>query len=252
MIGQWRYASLILCRTDEQAPIPSVFDHLLQLAWRQEPGSPAAQAIYNCQMGRGRTTTGMVISVLIHLVHANQLMPSPETSLTTALEEMTVSPEEVRERHLAGEYKLISQVLTVLDHGKRAKRLVDAAIDRCSHIQNLRTAIYDFKLQDSGERGLNYLLRYFFLIVFAEYLVEKRLEQESETEKDLGADAERQKDRHGPRPRPGPRPGPGQGQAQSETETSLAHSDAGNSFVGWLAERREITNMVARRELIDF
>jgi hypothetical protein len=55
-----------------------------------------------------------------------------------------------------------------------------------SHIQDIRGAIYDFKLRvesaESGtkkhemlrEVGLNYLVRYFFLITFANYYMEKR------------------------------------------------------------------------------
>lgn len=165
-------------------------------------------------MGRGRTTTGMSISVLIHLVRTGQMVPSPDTTMITSIDEgLSTSPEEVCQRYLRGEYKLIAQVLTVLDHGKRAKRLVDAALDSCSHIQNLRTAIYDFKLQDGGDRGLNYLLRYFFLIVFAEYLIER--------EEELAAGDQKR-------------------------------GQAAKSFVDWLGERREITHMIARKELIEF
>lgn len=189
--------------TDEQAPIPSVFDHLLQLTW-----DPDKSPVFNCQMGRGRTTTGMVISVLLYLVRNQHLVPSPEL-LTESLEDLSLTSEEERERYLAGEYKIITKVASVLEHGKKAKRLLDAAIDRCSHVQNLRTAIYDFKLQEGGGRGLNYLLRYFFLVVFAEYLVELHANNGS-----------------------------------PELE--------GSSFVAWLNERREITNMVSRRDLLDF
>lgn len=50
-------------QTDEQAPLP---DALSQLLERVRSGYPEADDfIFNCQMGRGRTTTGMVTACLI-------------------------------------------------------------------------------------------------------------------------------------------------------------------------------------------
>jgi Inositol hexakisphosphate len=50
-------------QTDEQAPLP---DALSQLLERVRTGmSQAGDFIFNCQMGRGRTTTGMVTACLI-------------------------------------------------------------------------------------------------------------------------------------------------------------------------------------------
>jgi len=49
--------------TDEQAPLPGA---LSQLLTRIRTGlSFAGDFIFNCQMGRGRTTTGMVTACLI-------------------------------------------------------------------------------------------------------------------------------------------------------------------------------------------
>lgn len=51
------------CQTDEQAPLPGA---LWQLLNRIRTGlSQAGDFIFNCQMGRGRTTTGMVTACLI-------------------------------------------------------------------------------------------------------------------------------------------------------------------------------------------
>lgn len=50
-------------QTDEQAPLP---DALSQLLDRVRSGyNTASDFIFNCQMGRGRTTTGMVTACLI-------------------------------------------------------------------------------------------------------------------------------------------------------------------------------------------
>ena len=52
-------------QTDEQAPLP---DALYQLYRRVQAGLQPNQAddfVFNCQMGRGRTTTGMVSACLV-------------------------------------------------------------------------------------------------------------------------------------------------------------------------------------------
>ena len=100
---------------------------------------------------------------------------------------------------MAGNYKLILNLIGLLPHGRSAKVRVDACIDKCSHIQNLRECILDYSKKEP-ERGLNYLIRYFYLIAFAEYLIEERQE----------------------------------------------------TFTNWLNDRREITNLVAKKERIEF
>lgn len=61
--------------------------------------------------------------------------------------------------------------MTVLSHGKNAKRLTDRVINAMEGVQNLRKAVYDFKLKvaatDPGSakhsqllhQGVNYLYR---------------------------------------------------------------------------------------------
>ena len=179
----------------------------------------------------------MVISTLVYLIRHRRLLASssPHVSDSSSspseeadsLEEPLMSSaslERGRELFLGGNYKLIHQLLPALEHGKRAKRLVDAAIDQCAHVQNLREAIYAYKLAGGGgDRGLNYLLRYFFLIVFTEYLIEMVIMA-------LPGEEERRTDQ----------------QPKDPLERPSV------SFSSWLRERREITNMVARRELLDF
>ena len=96
----------------------------------------------------------------------------------------TNSTDELRNRYLSGEWKVILQLIAVLQYGKLAKYVTDKAIDQCEHLQNLRVAIFDYKLRidaleygtkkHSGllEIGCNYLVRYFYLITFADYLLE--------------------------------------------------------------------------------
>ncbi|KAF9561985.1 hypothetical protein CPC08DRAFT_707027 [Agrocybe pediades] len=201
--------------TDERAPLP---DALGQLLNRVRSGlSHAGDFIFNCQMGRGRTTTGMISACLISSTmswpdHMNEIVAEDERTLEMYDAMDGPSEEEV---YLAGEYKTILQLVGVLSHGKIAKRLTDRAIDLMQDVQNLRKAIYDYKLKvDACEKGtakeqklrnitVNYLYRYGTLIVFANYLIEMR------------------------EPRTGPEP----------------------TFPEWLHEHREITKLLGRKFL---
>uniref|UniRef100_A0A8H7Y3N0 Inositol hexakisphosphate-domain-containing protein n=1 Tax=Psilocybe cubensis TaxID=181762 RepID=A0A8H7Y3N0_PSICU len=201
--------------TDEQAPLP---DALAQLLNRVRSGmSQAGDFVFNCQMGRGRTTTGMITACLISSTmqwqnYMNEV--TAEDEMSPNLYDTMDGPSE-EEVYLAGEYKTILQLVGVLSHGKIAKRLTDRAIDLMQDVQNLRKAIYDYKLKvDACEKGsikeqklrnitVNYLYRYGTLIVFANYLIEMR------------------------EPRNGP-------------ETT---------FPEWLHEHREITKLLGRRSL---
>lgn len=170
--------------TDEQAPLP---DALWQLLERVRGGlSKADNFVFNCQMGRGRTTTGMITACLIS---STLRWDGDETSLvneeSSEIFDSIDGPSE-EEAYLRGEFKTILQLVGVLSHGKVAKRLTDNAIDLMQDVQNIRKAIYDYKLKvQACEKGstkerklrsttVNYLYRYGTLIVFANYLLEIR------------------------------------------------------------------------------
>ncbi len=169
--------------TDEQSPIPRVFDQLVDRLLTMDSDT---DAIFNCQQGRGRTSTGLVITCLLQMIMGNEALISDPGSFLD--EEETYSEltneEDYRKRYLAGEWKVILQLIAVLQFGKLAKKLTDKAIDMCEHLQNLRVAIFDYKLRIDAlevgskkfnllyEIGCNYLVRYFYLIAFADYLLE--------------------------------------------------------------------------------
>lgn len=85
-----------------------------------------------------------------------------------------------------GNYKLILRLVSVLTNGKANKQRIDDVIDACAILQNLRSAIYDYKVKaetESNPKHLresayqtakNYLVRYFYLIVFNEFLIEQQ------------------------------------------------------------------------------
>lgn len=148
-------------QTDEQAPLPGALFQLLERV--TSTYESAGDFIFNCQMGRGRTTTGMVTACLI--ATAMNLKPDERTS---AIEPDSIdgdydtidgpSEEEAYlqgtvilnqmpmfgvNKPFLGEYKIILQLVGVLSHGKTAKKLTDSAIDLMQDVQNLRKAIYE-------------------------------------------------------------------------------------------------------------
>ena len=54
---------------------------------------------------------------------------------------------------LNGDYRVILQLVGVVPQGVVAKRLLDRTIDRMDGVQNLRTAIRDYKLRAEAEAG---------------------------------------------------------------------------------------------------
>ncbi|KAJ7285370.1 inositol hexakisphosphate-domain-containing protein, partial [Mycena rebaudengoi] len=177
--------------TDEQAPLP---DALSLLFDRIKSGlTQAGDFVFNCQMGRGRTTTGMIAACLIATTmnwNGQEDIFDHDEAVEDVYNSMDGPSEE--EAYLSGEYKTILQLVGVLSYGKVAKRLADQAIDLMQDVQNLRKAIYDYKLKvDACEKGtpkeqklrnvtVNYLYRYGSLIVFANYLIGIQEKKESE------------------------------------------------------------------------
>nr|XP_019043261.1 hypothetical protein I302_07836 [Kwoniella bestiolae CBS 10118]OCF22191.1 hypothetical protein I302_07836 [Kwoniella bestiolae CBS 10118] len=167
--------------TDEQAPLPVTFQVLVdRIAEGLQQG---ADFVFNCQMGRGRTTTGMTVACLIASITSDEQALDLDES-----DEESDHGEPIHEtaQYLNGEYKTILQLVTVMSHGKEAKKITDHAINLMEGVQNLRKAVYDFKLQvDAAEpgsakyksqftRAINYLYRYGALIVLANFLLETK------------------------------------------------------------------------------
>ena len=133
---------------------------------------------------RGRTTTALVITSLLQMVVGNESLTSDPYFCVDEDEDYPENEDDPRKRYMAGEWKVILQLVAVLQYGKLAKKLTDKAIDMCEHLQNLRVAISDYKLRIDAlemgtkkhdvlfEIGCNYLVRYFYLIAFADYLLE--------------------------------------------------------------------------------
>lgn len=178
----------------------------------------------------------MVITTLLQMIMGNTALVgglhSPELSTILPPPNMdrepgalTDSVDDMRVRTKAGEWKVVLQLIAVLQYGKLAKRLTDKAIDICDQMQNLRVAITDYKIRidalEIGSKrynmlysiGCNYLVRYFYLIAFADYLLEEM------------ADSSR-KGLSGP-----------------------CCSEKRQLFSDWLKDRREILNIIRNQSL---
>ncbi|XP_010523868.1 PREDICTED: paladin-like isoform X2 [Tarenaya hassleriana] len=169
--------------TDEKSPKETDFDKLIQKISEVDINT---EIIFNCQMGRGRTTTGMVVATLVYLQRtgASDLGFPRSNSLGriyNAGQNITVSLPSSEEAIRRGEYAVIRSLIRVLEGGVEGKRQVDKVIDKCASMQNLREAIATYRssiLRQPDEKKreaalsffVEYLERYYFLICFAVYL----------------------------------------------------------------------------------
>ncbi|RLN74048.1 hypothetical protein BBJ28_00000356 [Nothophytophthora sp. Chile5] len=142
--------------------------------------------ICNCQMGRGRTTTALVCVYMLRVVLEDS-SASSDPSLLHELLGTRVAGRRRQSAAITGEFVVIRKLLKTLDNGHECKLLVDYAIDQCEHMQNLRDCIaqcrdlaVDRDLPSAKRdffmlRAVNYLERYFYLMCFASYLLEERV-----------------------------------------------------------------------------
>lgn len=175
--------------TDEKAPMGDDFEILMRTAW--ELGE-SDSIIFNCQMGRGRTTTGMVIACCILLRKAQGHLAPPPVLPESSLPQWWCSQEDFSDISSPksggtaddlknGMFLSIRSVMRALENGKSAKMALDLILDACAAMQNLREAIATYRkrvfLEPNEIRRqsllqvcLEYLDRYYSLIVFAAYL----------------------------------------------------------------------------------
>ncbi|PPD76768.1 hypothetical protein GOBAR_DD26307 [Gossypium barbadense] len=187
--------------TDGKAPKSSDFD---RLAANIASASKDTAFVFNCQMGRGRTTTGTVIACLVKLridygrpikvlpgdvnhEQADGSSSSGEESGSDATR-LTSSTVKVRTKNEQGrafgidDILLLWKITRLFDNGVECREVLDAIIDRCSALQNIRQAVLHYRKVFNQQhieprvrrvalnRGAEYLERYFRLIAFAAYL----------------------------------------------------------------------------------
>ncbi|KAL6968755.1 hypothetical protein U1Q18_034548, partial [Sarracenia purpurea var. burkii] len=187
--------------TDGKAPKSSDFD---TLAINIASASKDTAFVFNCQMGIGRTTTGTVIACLLKL-RIDYGRPIRILLGDTAHDEAdggTSSGEETgghgdslasgsvvdrpgkEPSHAFGinDILLLWKITRLFDNGVECREALDAIIDRCSALQNIRQAVLQYRKVFNQQhveprerrlalnRGAEYLERYFRLIAFAAYL----------------------------------------------------------------------------------
>ncbi|RXK36343.1 hypothetical protein M231_06380 [Tremella mesenterica] len=106
---------------------------------------------------------------------------------TSAVDLLSSHPallEQLRKAHM-GNYGFVLSLLSSLDHGRQMKRLVDAVIDSCDAVVNLRESVIENRIkysvatlddktrQATLEKASRSLEQYFDLIAFAEYVEEE-------------------------------------------------------------------------------
>ncbi|RLN44102.1 hypothetical protein BBJ29_003775 [Phytophthora kernoviae] len=153
----------------ENAPEHSDVEMLMRLI--DATGGDDTAFVFNCQMGKRRATTAMVIGRLIIQRH------------TLNLENLPTPAEDNESQGKFGNFAVIRELQERLENGKEAKRWVDATIDACASICNIRTIIHEYHDLSNLEakpakrsyylhHAMSFLERYFYLIIFGEYMIE--------------------------------------------------------------------------------
>lgn len=162
-------------------------------------------------MGRGRTTTGTVIACLLKLriEYGRPIKILLDGTSREEVDDGTSSGEETgghsaalasgsnkgrpgKERsHAFGmnDILLLWKITRLFDNGVECREALDAIIDRCSALQNIRQAVLQYRKVFNQQhveprerrlalnRGAEYLERYFRLIAFAAYLGSEAFDQ---------------------------------------------------------------------------
>jgi len=183
--------------TDESAPEEQRFDQLISALKPIATGATVDDTalVFNCQMGRGRTTTGMVCGSIMLLAARGWVAPQAGEPLP--------APEAEGRDLKRGQFNAVLELLRLVDgaaqtaqagtagvpkegRGLRAKLLADQCCDDCGHAQNMVEAIIACtdaaKKAEIGaarspefwaRRAINYLERYAFILLFAAYALEE-------------------------------------------------------------------------------
>eukprot|EP01018_Ginkgo_biloba_P004365 Gb_39662 [translate_table: standard] len=187
--------------TDGKAPQSSDID---DLAIRIAKASYNTAFVFNCQMGYGRTTTGTVIACLVRLRIENgrplkpptdQIVPAGVDNGSTSGEESNVDNNnevgslavKIEQQKPAASFSiddipLLRKITRLFDNGVECRKALDAIINRCAALQNIRHALLHYwKILNQQQleprvrcaalsNGAEYLERYFILIAFSAYL----------------------------------------------------------------------------------
>jgi len=168
---------------DEKAPRDIDFDAALT-AMRQT--DPDTACIFNCQMGKGRTTTGMILACLLKDILFGDRDKKYFKNDKVTKEEFPDEDEYLEERAKRGQYQIIDDISKYIPGVDEAKAHIDHIIDLCgvppvgTGLQNLKECIqwtqtkHDFEPKKKRpfwkQMSKNFIERYVYLIVFTTYV----------------------------------------------------------------------------------
>jgi len=168
---------------DEKAPRDIDFDAALTAMRQTDPDSAL---IFNCQMGKGRTTTGMILACLLKDILFGDRDKKYFKNDKVTKEEFPDEDEYHEERAKRGQYQIIDDVSKYIPGVDEAKAHIDHIIDLCgvppagTGLQNLRECIvwtqtkHDFEPKKKRpfwkQMSKNFIERYVYLIVFTTYV----------------------------------------------------------------------------------
>eukprot|EP00931_Biecheleriopsis_adriatica_P077155 TRINITY_DN50774_c0_g1_i1.p1 TRINITY_DN50774_c0_g1~~TRINITY_DN50774_c0_g1_i1.p1 ORF type:complete len:441 (+),score=99.75 TRINITY_DN50774_c0_g1_i1:53-1375(+) len=130
--------------TDENTPELKDFDQLLQCL---ASADPSTGLIFNCQLGRGRTTTGMAVALMLQ-----RWISKVPLSL-----EAVPTPKDT--------FVAVQKIVSLVDGAAEGKAALDAALRSCAHMQHLHDAIVAKRGTKHAPVGVCYLERYIFMIL---------------------------------------------------------------------------------------
>lgn len=168
---------------DEKAPSEKDFDEILEIL-RQE--GPDTACVFNCQMGKGRTTTGMILACLIKdILFGDQSKIYFKEEDIVKPQDFPDEDEAAEERGRRGQFTIIFNLFKLIPDAKEGKAHLDHIIDLCgvppkgTGLQNLRECILwtqeKFNFEPKKKKpfwkkmSINFIERYFYLICFATY-----------------------------------------------------------------------------------
>merc|ERR1719474_2330398 len=144
---------------EERAKPEECFDTIVKLLVDENPAK--TQCIFSSQLGKGRTTFGMVVACTVKAIQmSTKLNKMVETGIGSrewadgiihkTFEELTAS-EDLKDAYLTGEFDVIKELLEKVPETKTGKVLAEKMIDICgvppegTGIQNLRKCIIQTK-----------------------------------------------------------------------------------------------------------
>lgn len=171
---------------DEKAPSEGAFDAMVNCL---RDITPDTACVFNCQMGKGRTTTGMIIATLMSDVLGGKAT-TEFPCLTVDKAEFSDEEEALEEEHRLGNYEVLEQIYKYIPEARQGKAHLDHVIDLCgtpkeggTGLQNLKECIqwaeekfnFEPKMKKPfwKQMSMNFIERYCYLVVFATYLRER-------------------------------------------------------------------------------